>query len=210
MILIYGKRVAKIKEFTDNSNCCTSCKAFDLQVRVFREYYHVFYIPFAPFGDKLADIRCNECTEPIRTEVLKKVYEKYTKTPVYMYSVLLLLVVLIGLLVFAGIQGSIDRARWIAKPRAGDVYLVNKDVDENKTIDYYFLRVVETNGDTVFAYHNNLVYLQYVTQLNPDDYFVKDEKWYFTKAEIQKMYDEDEITSVEREYGISKGFDRIK
>lgn len=32
MHLIYGKRVAKIKEFTDHSHSCPYCKAFDLRV----------------------------------------------------------------------------------------------------------------------------------------------------------------------------------
>jgi hypothetical protein len=67
MLFIYGKREAKIKEFNDYSNCCTCCKAFDLHVKVYRYYYHVFFIPFMAAGDKRADVRCYECTEPIRT-----------------------------------------------------------------------------------------------------------------------------------------------
>lgn len=38
MTLIYGKRVAKIKEFTDHSHSCPSCKAFDLRVKVTRGF----------------------------------------------------------------------------------------------------------------------------------------------------------------------------
>lgn len=210
MFVIYGKRVAKIKEFTDNSNCCTSCKAFDLHVRVYRSYYHVFFIPFAAYGDKVAEVRCSECTQPIRTEALRKVYEKYTRTPFYLYSILLVLAALVGMGVFFGIKGSRERAGWVAKPRVGDVYFVSRDVNEDKTNDYYFLQVAEVSGDTILTYHNNLVYEGPATRFNPDDYFVKAETWYYTKAEIQKMYDEGEITSVEREPGFSTGFDRIK
>jgi hypothetical protein len=103
MFLIYGKRVAKIKEFTDNSHNCTSCKAFDLRIKVYREYYHVFFLPLMPFGDKLADIRCKQCTEPIRTESLKREYEKSTKTPFHLYSLTILVVGLIASLVMLSI-----------------------------------------------------------------------------------------------------------
>jgi hypothetical protein len=39
---------------------------------------------------------------------------------------------------------------------------------------------------------------------------VKDEQWYYTKAEIKQMYEKDEITTVEREYGNSTGFNRMQ
>jgi hypothetical protein len=208
MFIIYGKREAKIKDFSDNSNCCTSCKAFDLHVRVYRRYFHVFFIPFMPIGDKRADIRCYECTEPIRTELLKKVYEKYTRTPIYLYTILLLLTVMIGLLVFAGIQEQRDRASWIAKPRVGDVYKVSKR--ENDATTYYFLRIAEINGSAITVYHNKLMYLSYVNQFNPDDHFVKEEEMHLRIEEVQQMYENDEITSVERGYNFSTGFDRIQ
>jgi hypothetical protein len=139
---------------------------------------------------------------------LKKVYEKYTRTPFYLYTMLLLLAVMFSVFVYAGIKGEIDRAAWIAKPRVGDVYKVSKN--ENGLTSYFFLRVAEINGSTVRVYHNNYMYLDYVSQFNADDYFVKEEEMHLRIEELQQMYEKDEIITIDREYGYSTGFDRIQ
>lgn len=207
MHLIYGKRVAKIKTFTDNSNNCTSCKAFDLRVKVFREYYHLFFIPFVAFGDKRADIRCNQCTEPIRTEALKKEHEKNTRTPFYMYSLAILVVGLIASLVIVSITTQIQTRTYVVNPKAGDVYLIYNQKDILAT--YSFLRVAKVNGDTIVAYHNNLRYLNSVDKFSEEDYFVNDEEMYFTKAELKQMFEKDELTVAKRNYGNEEGFNRV-
>ena len=91
---------------------------------------------------------------------------------------------------------------------------INKTIcerkDENNSTTYYFLRLVSINGDTVVAYQNYLDYHGFISKLNEDDYFVKDEELYFTKSELKKMLDRREINSVNRDYGDYEGFNRIK
>ena len=50
----------------------------------------------------------------------------------------------------------------------------------------------------------------FVTKLNDDDYFVKEEELGFTKGDLKQMLDRMEIHSVERDYGDYEGFNRIK
>jgi hypothetical protein len=209
MTLIYGKRVAKIKEFTDHSHNCTSCKAFDLRVKVFREYYHAFFIPFVAFGDKTADIRCNQCTEPIRTEALKKEFEKNTKTPFYMYSLAILVAGVIAFFIILSLVTTLQTKSYIANPQAGDVYLVH---EKEGLEGYSYLRVAAVKGDTIMVYRNHVRYVSLdgaPDKFSDEDYFVEDHFILFTKATLKQMLSEDEITVAKRYYDNETGFNRV-
>lgn len=209
MTLIYGKRVAKIKEFIDHSHSCPGCKAFDLRVKVYREYYHAFFIPFVAFGDKTADIRCNQCTEPIRTEALRKEHEKNTKTPFYMFTLAILVAGVITFFVMLSIVTTLQTKSYIANPQEGDVYLAH----EKEGLEaYYYLRVIAVTGDTVVAYRNHVRYVGIggsPDKFSDEDYFVEDHLHYFTIPELKQMLAEDEIRVAKRHYGDEEGFNRI-
>lgn len=208
MFVIYGRRTARIKRYTDNQHRCKSCSSVDLDIKVYRGFYHLFFIPFFPAGDKSVKIYCNNCGEPLRLESLQKHYEGSTKTPVYLYAGVFLISGLILLLVNANLNTQKEKKKFVDNPMVGDVYRISKD--ENNSTSYYFLRVSQINGDTVFAYHNNLVYGGFITKLNDDDFFVKTDELIFTKNGLKEMLDRAEINSVERNYGDSEGFNRIR
>lgn len=66
------------------------------------------------------------------------------------------------------------------------------------------------SGDTVFAWHNNLIYSRYVSKLNREDFFSREEELAFTKGELIKILEKDDLYSVDRDYGTSQGFDRVR
>jgi hypothetical protein len=208
MFVIHGNRTARIKKYTDNQHNCKSCKSFDLSVKVYRDYYHVFFLPLYPVGTKTAKIHCNNCGEPFRVEAIQKQYESAARTPFYLYAGPIVFAGLILFALFADLNDQKEKARFVDNPKVGDVYRVRKD--ENNSTTYYFLRIRQINGDSVFAYHNNLRYYDFITKLNDDDFFVKEDKLAFTKKELKQMLDKDEINSVERDYGDNEGFNRIK
>ena len=208
MFIIYGRRTATIKKYTENHQACQSCKSFDLAVKVYRDYYHLFFIPVIPVGVKTVKIRCNSCGEPMRNESLQHQYEESTRTPFYLFTFPILFAGLILLFINANLNTQKEKAKFVADPKAGDVYKIRKD--ENNSTTYYFLRLVRINADTVVAYHNNLEYHGFVSRLNDDDYFVKDEELFFTKSELKQMLDKAEIISVDRDYGNYEGFARTR
>jgi hypothetical protein len=208
MFVIYGKRTIRIKKYTDNRNYCKSCNSFDLIVKVYKEYFHIFFIPFFPTGDKTVKIYCNNCGEPYRVYSIQKDYERSTKTPVYLYSGPILIGSIILLLLIGNIRTQKEKAKFVENPKVGDVYRIRED--ETNSTSYYFLRVSQIKGDTVLVYHNNLIYHGFITELNGDDFFVKGEEFVFTKRNLKDMLDKDEINSVERDYGSAEGFNRIK
>jgi zinc-ribbon family len=208
MFIIYGRRKARIKKYTDNQQACQSCKTFNLDIKVYRDYYHLFFIPIFPVGDKTVKIRCNNCGEPMRLETIQKHYESISKTPFYLYTFPILFAGLIIFLVNANLNTQKEKVLFVDNPKVGDVYRIRKDVN-NKTT-YYFLRLVRISGDTVVAYHNNLKYSGFISKLNDDDFFIKDEELYFLKPELKQMLEKMEINSVCRNYGDYEGFNRIK
>jgi hypothetical protein len=208
MFVIYGKRKARIKRYTDNGQQCHSCNHFDFDVKVYREFYHISFIPAFPVGDKTVDIRCKICGEPLRLESIKKQYESTTKTPLYLFSFPILFIGLVAILINSSINTQKEKAYFVANPKVGDVYSIVKE--ENNTKSHYFLRLVKINGDTVIAIHSNLAYFDYTSKLSEEDFFVKNDEIYFLKSDLKHMLDSLEIYSVDRVYGNDEGFNRIK
>jgi hypothetical protein len=62
--------------------------------------------------------------------------------------------------------------------------------------------------DSIIAFHSNLDYGEFVSNLADDDYFVKDDTLVFRRKQLRQMLEKDEIYSVKRNYGA--GFNRIK
>lgn len=208
MFLIYGRKTARIKRFTDHQESCKSCKSFDLDVKVYRDYYHLFFIPVFPVGDKSSSIRCNKCTEPFRVEATQKQYARTARTPFYLYALIIIIISIILGVAVMNIVTQKNKEKFVANPKVGDVYIVKKLESTLET--YYFLRLSRINGDSVFAYHNNLQYLFFTDKLDKEDYFVKEDEWAYSKKDLKTMLDSTEIKSVERTYGDDEGFNRIQ
>jgi hypothetical protein len=208
MLVLYGTRTARIKKYTYNQQVCKSCGAFDLEVSVYRGYFHLFFIPVFPVGDKTVKIKCRNCGAPIRLDTLQRHYESISRTPIYLYAAPILFAGLTAIFVTINLNIQKEKAKFVEHPKIGDVYRIRKD--ENNATTYYFLRIANIKGDTVMVYHNNLEYHSFVMKLNAEDFFVKGEELYFLKSELKQMLDKMEINSVERDYDDNEGFNRIK
>lgn len=116
----------------------------------------------------------------------------------YLFIIPILFAILILFAVYENLATQKEKAILVANPQVGDIYTIRKD--ENNKTSYFFLRLVRINGDTVVAYHSNLEYSRYTSTLHEDDFFVKDDELYFSKPDLKKMLDDDEINSVKRRY----------
>jgi hypothetical protein len=207
MIFIYGRKKAKIKKAIDQMGACTTCNSIGLDFEIYRHYYHLFWIPLFPSGDKESIVYCTKCGKPNNFNPRVKHLEFVTRTPVYLYSGLLIFMMLIGTLVVANINTQKQKALFVADPKVGDVYRMQKQ--ENDSTFYYFLRVARIQGDTVGVYPSAFRYFGFVYKLNNEDYFVAQE-FVYTKKELRELLEKGEINSVERDYDDSEGFNRIK
>jgi len=208
MLIIYGRKSANIKSDINHEHVCSNCNKLDLGIKVYRDYFHIFFLPFFPISYKEVKIRCNNCGEPKYIEPLQKQYEKSTRTPFYMYTWLILIggLILFGLV--ANFSAQKENAQLVADPHIGDVYAVRQH--KNDTIIYYFLKVSRINGDTIVVYHNNFVYYGSMNKFNEDDFFIEGDEYSFMREDLKEMFEKDEINSVYRNYSALKGFNRIK
>jgi hypothetical protein len=205
---MHGRRAARIKKYTEIQDHCKNCKSFDLDIKVYRDYYHFIMIPIIPVGDKTAKIYCNHCGEGLRTETIRRRYEEITRTPFWLYSGLILVALLITSIVITNLFEQRQKLAYIDHPQVGDVYKMQQDHYNIKT--YYFLRVSKINGDSVFLFQNNLEYLGYPSGFDDSDFFRKDDQAVFTRRDLKLMLDTGAINSVERVYNTQDGFQRIR
>jgi len=98
MFILYGRRTVCIKREEDNNPVCENCKSTGVDIAIYREYFHLFFIPVAPISPKYAKINCSHCGAPNWLKDNAKLYEQATRTPIYFYSGLII-VGLITLLV---------------------------------------------------------------------------------------------------------------
>jgi hypothetical protein len=208
MFLIKGTRNAKIKTYTDHDHSCTNCRNFDMTVKVYKEYFHFFFIPIAATGTKSVKIKYNSCGTQFRSDSLNKSYEEKTSVPFYLYAG----TILVALLILAGFSLSFltqyERSNFVSNPKVGDVYLINHQ--DSSATSYYFARVMRINQDSVITIHNRFNYNEYVSEFIPADCFVSGEEIPFTKETLKDMLKKGFISAVERDYVDSTGFNRIE
>ncbi len=205
MFLLYGKRSLIIKKYSDHTNACPHCRGLNLEVKVEKYYYHLFYIPFFLSGGKFAHIQCGDCGKPYKDPVLDEdyyieledKYEKRTKNPIYLYSGLILVALLKLFMVFSNLRTQQQKAEYIAKPQTGDTYLIRERRVDKKL--YYFLQVIRINGDSVFTHRSHLEYPRFTSKMKKSDYFEPVTELLYTKQNLKQMLEDKKITSVKRE-----------
>lgn len=196
MFIIRGQRKIRIKRYTESQQCCPNCKTFDLQVDVYKDYYHLFFIPFIPTGVKSSSIYCYHCSSFTRIDSLQNEYENKTRVPFYLYSGLILIGALVVSMVVASENTEKADRLFVQNPQTGDVYTIREESGDST--QYYFLKINRMVGDSVFTLHSYYSYNRFVSKLDGKDFFVLDEEWPYTKAELLQMLEKGEINAVKR------------
>jgi hypothetical protein len=208
MIYFFGRRVARIAKYTDKEYICYPCKALEREVSVYMPYFHLCFIPVFPIGKKQFVVRCLNCGDETRSENIVKKYEKRAKTPVYLFSALILAAGIGAYWMYWNSNNQKNRAEYVANPKVGDVYTISEHRDDGTA--YYFLRVTGIKGDTVMAMHSSLEYNHFVNYMVGDDHFVKDDRWLYMRKRLQSMLENGEIYMVRRGYDKGSGFNQIR
>lgn len=208
MFIIYGRRTARIKKYKNDTQPCPSCNFFGVNIKVYRDFYHFFFLPIIPVGINTAKIYCNNCKRQIRSNTIETEYEAKARAPIYLYTGVLLVLSFISSAIYNNLQNQKENIKLVESPIEGDVYRIMKK--EGNSTFYYFLRINEVSNDTVYSYHSNLMYNQFTDKLSDDDFFNQSEYFILTKADLQEMLDKGEIQSITRNYKENTGFSRVK
>ena len=198
-MIIYGSKSKELRKeiLTDPCQNCGTQNC--IEMHVFQKYAQVFWIPFFPMG-KTAVSQCGHCKQLLKLKEmpasLKASYENLKaeiKTPIWMFSGLALVAVLIAIGVISEKNKGEKNARLILTPQSGDIFEVK--TAENQ---YTLYKVDQIQGDSVFVQVNNYE-TNKITGLNDlkkKDY--SEEVLGFTKAELKQMFDKEEIIDIDR------------
>jgi len=205
-MLIYGNRKACIATHHDYSQSCPKCKYFTVEYKVYREYIHLFWIPIFSSGGKTCVMLCSSCG--FRNEYSNKSdsYIGITKTPLYLYSGLIVIVVSIFAICFANVNTQKEKKSFVDSPRVDDVYLIRND--SSYPAKYYFFKVNRIHTDSVFIFRNMYIYPGFVSELDNKDAFIRYE-YSLSKNKLKTMLEKDEIVAVERDYDQQSNFNHI-
>ncbi len=202
-MIIYGRRKIRIKKYDDYHIKCVNCNDYEQRFSVFQEYFHVFFIPMFPSSIKTIKSVCLKCNDIFNQEKMSH-YLSITRTPIYLYTGIILFV---GLMI-AGIIGNIntqkEKSEFVNNPKVSDVYLIRQD--ENNLTTYYFLKIKNINTDTVELLHSALQYNSFLSTMQDSDYFVKDEIYRVLKSDLKNYLDSGMINMVERNYDKTSRF----
>jgi hypothetical protein len=193
--IFYGWRTIRIKKYKNTGDYCRECKSFDIDIKVYRKYFHIAFIPFFPSGKKTVDIKCNSCGNPFRLQPIQENYGAKTRTPFYFYTGVILIALLVLFIIKLNLETQDQKKLFVNSPKPGDIYLIRDEAAEK--VSYYFLKVVEIDDSSIKVNHNRYVYDRYVSNLQGDDSF-EEEKLFFTRKEIIKMLEDGKINSVDR------------
>jgi hypothetical protein len=199
MFIRYGTKAKQLAKEPISGKCphCSSQNSIDMYV--FQKYGHLYWIPFAPMT-KTGVSECTHCKQKLELfqmpDQLKAKYEDIkarTKTPLWTFSGLLLLGVVIVLSILAAINDNHKNNQLILQPQAGDIYEM---ATENS--QYTLLKVARVQGDSVYVHIN-----EYETNKQSRLYQLKEkpfsaEEISFTKQTLRLMLKEGKILDVDR------------
>jgi len=206
MIFIYGRRNIRIKKYDDYHIKCDNCNNYGQRFSVYQEYFHLFFIPIFPSSIKTIKSVCLNCNDNDAFDQEKSNhYLSLTRTPIYLFTGIILFVGLIIALVIGNINTQKQKAEYIADPKINDVYLIRED-NEDKSRTYYFLKIKNIDVDTVELLHSYFQYNRFVYKMDDSDYFVSDEVYKVLKSDLKDYLESGIINAVERDYKESSRF----
>ncbi|MEO7309166.1 MAG: hypothetical protein ABIX01_02120 [Chitinophagaceae bacterium] len=201
-MIFYGTKRKQIgKEFITEK--CPNCGAqTSIDMHVFQKYAHVYWLPFFPIN-KTGVSQCASCKQILEVKQMppsiKAFYDELkakSKTPIWTFSGLALLAVIIVIAVISGKQNDEKNAKLIAAPIKGDIYEVKTDAGQ-----YTLYLVDEVLGDSIFLRTNNYETNKSsgISDLKRKGMTAYSEDTYaFSKGEIKAKFDKKEIFDVDR------------
>ena len=201
-MIVYGQK-AKVLATETLTDKCPNCGAVAIvQLSVVQKYAHVFWIPFFTTG-KTGITQCGNCKQVLKLKNMpqpfKDAYDTIkaqAKTPLYMFSGIGLVILLLAWATYHGKQNAKQNALLITAPQKGDIFLV-----KTKENQYTIYKVAEVVGDTVLVHPSNYETTEEsgLSKLKKKgDTSYAEETMPLLKPNLKKMLEKGEIIGVER------------
>jgi hypothetical protein len=202
-MIIYGVKNKQLLKESVMDKCPHCGTQNNIDIHIFEKYAHVFWIPFFP-TDKTGVSECKHCKQVLKLkempDALRNSYENLkpqTKTPIWMFSGLALIVAFVTIAIITGKQKDERNGQLIITPQKGDVYEIKTD-DRNYTL----YKIAEVQNDSVYIHPSNFQSNKAsgLAELKRKGNSVYSEDLIgFSKTELKQMLDKGEIRDIERE-----------
>ena len=204
MLFIYGTRGYKIRKIPAQNVICNVCGNPFHDVYVYREVFHLFFIPLIPLATRYVENVCTNCN--YRSDSYNNEYLSRARTSPIFYWLFFAIPLIVAFLIVLNFRTQKEKAIFVQDPKIKDVYLIRDDTKGAKK--YYFFKVVNVREDSgsVEVIHSAYQYNSFTTKMDNKDYFVKDDVLRFSKNDLSRMLKEGYINSVERDYGAESRF----
>lgn len=182
---------------------CVSCGSeHTTELHMAQRYAHVFWVPLFPVG-KPGSTYCHHCKlaraskelDP-QTRLLVNDLKKEVRTPVWMYSGLLVIGILIPLAFWQSARHSERVRAYLGAPAVGDVY----DIDLAHG-GYTIYKVTALRNDSVevamSTYETDRSRGLYSIRAKGDEAFAEERAW-FSTADLLRMHGDGVIMAVKR------------
>ena len=201
-MIFYGTKASNIKNGQVINVDCPHCETnTSMNYAVFGKYAHVYWIPFFPIG-KTTVAECNNCKrtfeyselpQPIQTKLDREKEKDAVKTPIWMFSGLGVVAVLVAIGYVVSGQTDKKEAEYLKAPKVGDVYKF-----ESNPGFYSTMKVESVLKDSVHVLINDME-TNKTSGINdidkPENY---KELYGYSKEQIRKMYKDKKIYEIER------------
>jgi hypothetical protein len=198
-MIIYGwkaKQLAK-EPITEKCPHCGSQNTIDMFV--IQKYAHIFWIPSFPL-QKTGVSQCNHCNQTLELSkmptYLQAAFHRAratAKTPLWMFTGLAAIVVLIGMAVIDSNKDKEKNAQFVLTPKTGDIYEV-----KTPNSHYTLMKVIEVQKDSVYVRYNNYESTKATGIYKLKDKAYSEEVYALKKTELKNMFDKGDIFDIER------------
>jgi hypothetical protein len=202
MVLIGTNETCVLSGIISNIECPNCNFHSSINYSIFTRYTSLTLIPLFPVGN-IINIECTNCSKEIDFEDLDentktKLIDENKKTnqrrPIWLFSGIIILICFIVFYFINLFQTDNETKILINTPTFGDVYSV-----KSSNGYYSSMRIDKVTNDSVYATQNDYnAYLQSeVEEINKTENYT-DRKINYSKKDLLKLYDNNEIFSVTR------------
>lgn len=200
-MIIYGSRATHLKSgHLPNSKCpCGETKG-KMTTSVFGRHVHIFWIPIFPVGKK-AVFECQQCHKGFKKKELGddakleyKNFKSTVKTPLWKYSGLALIAILVGVGIYFSKQNDKLTTQYLENPAMYDIYTFKTESNYYSTF-----KVVEVFEDSLYVNYNDYETdkISGIRKINLEKNYSND-IYVLTNNDIQAMFDKGQIRDIDR------------
>jgi hypothetical protein len=201
-MIIYGSRSSHLgtKQLT-NEKCPHCGTVGSLIMSTYAKYAHVFWIPIFPLG-RTGVSQCQHCKQVLEVKQMPPNIRQYhevslaeNRIPLWQFSGLALLMVLIAWTVYSSGKDKEEQAVFLASPAKGDVYEMKTEAG-----NYTLFKIVAIADDSVNVVYNDfeVTKLSGINKIDKDENYPDSIYYSLSLGELKAMFEKGKIMDINR------------